>query len=47
MMMSYNVHAHQMFALCGNRTRNLLRRRVFPPLRQISRQKKSIRDNLR
>jgi hypothetical protein len=28
-----------MFALCGNRTRDLLRsRRVFPPLRQIGRQ---------
>jgi hypothetical protein len=35
-----NRHVHtQMFALCGNRTRNLLRsRRVFPPLRQIGRQ---------
>jgi hypothetical protein len=29
----------QMFALCGNRTRDLLRsRRVFPPVRQIGRQ---------
>jgi hypothetical protein len=29
-----------MFALCGNRTRDLLRKwRVFPPLRQIGRQK--------
>jgi hypothetical protein len=29
----------QMFPLCGNRTRDLLRsRRVFPPLRQIGRQ---------
>jgi hypothetical protein len=28
-----------MFALCGNRNRDLLRiRRVFPPLRQIGRQ---------
>jgi hypothetical protein len=28
-----------MFALCGNRTRDLLRsRRVFPPLRQVGRQ---------
>jgi hypothetical protein len=27
-----------MFALCGNRTRDLLRiRRVFPPLREIGR----------
>jgi hypothetical protein len=30
----------QMFALCRNRTRDLLRsRRVFPPIRQIGRQK--------
>jgi hypothetical protein len=29
----------QMFALCGNRTRDLLRsRRLFPPLRHIARQ---------
>jgi hypothetical protein len=33
-----DIHAH-MFALCENRTRDLLRsRRVFPPLRQIGRQ---------
>jgi hypothetical protein len=33
----------QMFALCGNRTRDLLRsRRVFPSLRLISRQKMSL-----
>jgi hypothetical protein len=42
-----DMFMHTMFALCGNRTRDLLRSwRVFPPLRQIGRQELLIRNLL-